>query len=188
MAQLRRGFKAQSERRSVEVRKSLGIGDVAPLPAFLLADHLDVTVWSAADVPDLADVDRRHLLVDAKDEWSAFVLMDTGRHLVVFNPSQSQARANSVVMHELAHIMLGHKLATATTTEDGHLLTGSYDAEQEAEADWLGGTLLLPRPALLWMRSRAMSDGDAARHFGVSLDMLMWRVRMTGVDYQLRAS
>lgn len=186
MAQLRRGFKAQSERRSVEVRKSLQLGDTAPLQAFQLADHLGITAWSAADVPGLADEDRRHLLADAMDEWSAFVLTDEGRHLVVYNPSQSPARINSVVMHELSHIMLGHELPSATTTDDGHLLTGSYDEEQEAEADWLGGTLLLPRPALLWMRSRKLSDEAAADHFGVSLDMLRWRVRMTGIDYQVR--
>ncbi len=57
-----------------------------------------------------------------------------------------------VLMHELSHIMLGHELATASRTADGHFLNGNYDEAQEREADWLGGTLLLPRPALLWMR------------------------------------
>jgi Zn-dependent peptidase ImmA (M78 family) len=89
-------------------------------------------------------------------------------------------------MHELAHIMLGHELATPGVTADGHFLNGNYDEEQEDEADWLGSTLLLPRPALLWMRSRRMSDAAATEHFAVSLQMLKWRIRMTGVDYQIR--
>lgn len=88
-------------------------------------------------------------------------------------------------MHELSHIMLGHELATARQTVDGHFLNGNYDDGQEEEANWLGGTLLLPRPALMWMRSRRMPDASAIEHFGVSLDMLTWRLRMTGVDYQL---
>ena len=50
---------------------------------------------------------------------------------------------------------------------------------------WFGATLLIPRPALIWMRRRKMSDNDATVHFGVSLDLLNWRVRMTGVDFQL---
>ena len=88
-------------------------------------------------------------------------------------------------MHELAHIMLGHQLVSAGTTDDGHLVPSNYDETQEAEADWLGGTLLLPRPALIWMRQAEMSVDAATEHFQVSTDMLNWRTRMTGVDYQL---
>lgn len=183
---LRRGFKSQSERRSLEVRKSLGLASIAPLDARRLAQHLGVTVWSAADISDLPPPDRRHLLEVARYEWSAFVLLERGRYLVVYNPQHSPARTNSDLMHELAHIMLGHELATPGVTADGHFLNGNYDEEQEDEADWLGSTLLLPRPALLWMRSRRMSDAAATEHFAVSLQMLKWRIRMTGVDYQIR--
>ena len=90
-------------------------------------------------------------------------------------------------MHELAHIMLGHELTEVKETADGHLLNGLHDKDQEDEANWLGGTLLLPRPALLWMRRRRMTDIAAQNYFGVSADMLAWRIRMTGVDYQLTA-
>jgi Zn-dependent peptidase ImmA (M78 family) len=108
--------------------------------------------------------------------------------LVVYNPTQASARINSVVMHELAHIMLGHDLADGHVTDDGYFLNGNYDGDQEQEADWLGGTLLLPRPALLWIRSKGMTDAAASTHYGVSLQMLKWRIRMTGVDYQLRGT
>lgn len=182
---LRRGFKAQSERRSLEVRKTLGIPAIGQLDAMRLAAHLGVTVWSATDVPGWPEEDRHHLLNDARDEWSAFVLKESEHHLIIYNPAQSSGRTNSVVMHELSHIMLGHSLATGSVTSDGYFINGNYDEVQEAEADWLGGTLLLPRPALLWMRSQKMSDSSASDHFGVSLDMLRWRIRMTGVDYQL---
>ena len=183
---LRRGFKSQSERRSLEVRKTLGLPSIAPLDARLLAEHLGVTIWSAADIPGLPASDRRHLLDVAPDEWSAFVLVERGRHLVVYNPRHSPARTNSDLMHELAHIILGHELATPEETVDGHFLNGNYDEGQEAEANWLGGTLLLPRPALLWMRAKRIPNTTAAEHFGVSLQMLTWRIRMTGVDYQIR--
>jgi Zn-dependent peptidase ImmA (M78 family) len=90
-----------------------------------------------------------------------------------------------VVIHELSHIMLGHELASAGMTEDGHLIPSNYDREQEDEADWLGGALLLPRPALLVIRRRRITDAQAMLEFQVSQKMLTWRFRMTGVDYQL---
>jgi Zn-dependent peptidase ImmA (M78 family) len=182
---LRRGFKAQCERRSLEIRKTLGLQPIEKLDARILASRLNVAVMSAADVRGFDDPDRHHLLEVACEEWSAFALRERQRFLIVFNPTMSGPRTNSVLMHELSHILLGHELPWALQTEDGHFLNGNYDDAQEAEADWLGATLLLPRPALLWIRSARLTDEIAARHFGVSLDMLRWRVRMTGVDYQM---
>ena len=66
-------------------------------------------------------------------------------------------------MHELSHIILGHELASAMFTESGDFVPSTYDQDQEDEAGWLGGTLLLPRPALVWMRRQRMSD-DEGRH------------------------
>jgi Zn-dependent peptidase ImmA (M78 family) len=91
-------------------------------------------------------------------------------------------------MHELAHIMLGHELTSAGVTEDGHLIPTSYNQDQEDEADWMAGTLLLPRPILLKIRQANMSEEAATHFFQVSSDMLTWRLRMTGVDYQLRSA
>jgi Zn-dependent peptidase ImmA (M78 family) len=182
---LRRGFKAQCERRSLEVRRTLGISARGSLSAERLADHMGVTVWAATMVRGLSEADQRHLLDTARDEWSAFVLQVTSRHLIVYNPQQSLGRLNSVLMHELSHIMLGHELAEAKQTADGHFMNGSYDQEQEDEATWLGGTLLLPRPALIWIRGEGITEEEACRRFEVSSDMLRWRIRMTGVDYQL---
>ena len=188
MSSFRRGFKAQSERKAVEVRKTLNFDDISPLSATILAEHLGVLIWSVNNVPGVDASDLHHLLVIEPDGLSAFTLRIGERYLVVFNPSQSDKRVNSVIMHELAHIMLGHRLASAGTSEDGHLLPSNYDQDQEAEADWLGGTLLLPRPALLWMRKQGMTAPEATEHFQVSTDMLNWRIRMTGVDHQLKHS
>jgi len=89
-------------------------------------------------------------------------------------------------MHELAHIILGHELTSASLTEDGHFVPTTYDQDQEDEADWLAGTLLLPRLALLRIRRMGISDEQAIEEYSVSQQMLTWRFRMTGVDYQLQ--
>jgi Zn-dependent peptidase ImmA (M78 family) len=158
---------------------------VDPLPAADVANHYNVTVWNPHQITGITEGDIQHLLGPGREEWSGFTLRIGARHLVVLNSAQSSRRQNSVLMHELAHIILGHELASAMLSDGGHFVPSTYDQDQEDEAAWLGATLLLPRPALLWMRRRGLLDDDAATHFGVSPDLLRWRVRMTGIDYQL---
>ncbi len=166
----------------------MGRRPIDPLHAIELAEHYNVTVWSPRDIAGVPDADIQHLLSAGSQEWSGFTLRINGSHLIVANSAQSARRQNSVVMHELAHIMLGHQLVTGAITDSGFFVPSTFNQDQEDEAAWLGGTLLLPRPALLWMRRRRMLDEDAATYFEVSPDLLKWRVRMTGIDYQLAAA
>lgn len=182
---LRRGFKSQCERRSAEIRKSLGLAQDAPLYGVDLAEKFGATVWNERDVAGLSALDLRQLTVGDGQSWSAFTLRIGSRHLVLFNSSQTAPRVNSVIMHELAHIALGHELHSASLSEDGHLIPSNYSQDQEDEADWLGGTMLLPRPALLRIRRYGLTDTVAMDKFLASDEMLKWRFRMTGVDYQL---
>jgi Zn-dependent peptidase ImmA (M78 family) len=181
----RRGFKSQCERRSAELRRLLEREARDPLSAADVAKHYNVTVWNPDQITGIPVADIQQLLGAGREEWSGFTLRIGTRHLVVMNSTQSARRQNSVLMHELSHIILGHKLALAMFTESGDFVPSTYDQDQEDEAAWLGGTLLLPRPALLWMRHKGLADDEAATYFGVSPDLLRWRIRMTGIDYQL---
>ncbi len=182
---LKRGFKSQCERRSIELRRQMARTAIEPLLASEVAEHHNVTVWSPHNIVGVPHADIQHLLNAGHQEWSGFTLQLGNRHLIVANTAQSARRQNSVVMHELAHIILGHELGSGMFTNRGHFVPSTYNQDQEDEAAWLGATLLLPRPALLWMRRQRMSDESAATHFGVSPDLLRWRIRMTGIDYQL---
>ena len=183
--QFKRGFKSQCERRSVEFRKRFGLAEYASLSVDRLAKELGVTVWSTTDVTGLS-LDALKILNDEADQsWSALTIRIGPSHLVVYKPVSSQGRRNNVIMHELSHIILGHELAKACILEDGSLVPGNFDQAQENGADWLAGTLLLPRPALLSIRRRRLSDHRACDEHLVSPEMLKWRFQMTGVDYQL---
>lgn len=63
-------------------------------------------------------------------------------------------RLASDIMHELAHLIIGHEPARVDVTEDGLLILNTFSQKQEDEAKWLSGCLLLPRPALLAIRAR----------------------------------
>ncbi|WP_461427688.1 ImmA/IrrE family metallo-endopeptidase [Gymnodinialimonas sp.] len=179
------GFKSQCEKRSVEFRRRFGLNEHEALSADKLAEELRVTVWSAADVKDLTEPTSRTINDADDDSWLAFTMRNGPDHLVVHKPVDSRGRRNSIVMHELSHIILGHELSDACILEDGSLVPGHFDQLQENEADWLAGALLLPRPALLSIRRRGLSVEAACEEHVVSPDMLTWRIRMTGVDRQL---
>jgi hypothetical protein len=68
----------------------------------------------------------------------------------------------------------------------GVLLLSEYSDESEAEADWLMAAMLLPRDVLMGCPRRGDSVSDIACAFGTSEQLCEWRLRMTGVDVQLR--
>ena len=82
--------------------------------------------------------------------------------------------------------MLKHVPNRADVSETGLLLLSDFSKEHEEEADWLSGCLLLPRPLLIQLRSSDKSISEIAKEYGVSEMLCGWRIRMTGVDYQLR--
>ncbi|CAJ2772348.1 Domain of uncharacterised function (DUF955) [Burkholderia pseudomallei] len=68
------------------------------------------------------------------------------------------------------------------------MLLKAYDKEQEEEADWLAGVLLLPRDALVHVKRQGMTDEDVITNYGVSKRMYTYRVSMTGVSRQFRSA
>lgn len=182
----RRGFKSQCERRAVEIRKDLKLTKLCPLNAFDLAKHYGVIVWSTSDIIGMTKDDLAHLTIHDGDCWSALTMRMENHHLIIYKDITSLARINSVVMHEMSHIILGHELAEACMLSDGSMVPSNFSQDQEDEADWLAGTFLLPRPALLDILSTGIERSEAKQTYQVSEQMLEYRMRMTGVRHQIR--
>jgi Zn-dependent peptidase ImmA (M78 family) len=56
--------------------------------------------------------------------------------------------------------------------------------EEEEEAICLGATLQLSKPCLLWVRKRNMTNEEIASHFNASVEMVNFRMSMTGLNKQ----
>jgi len=181
---MRRGFKADSERRSAAAREALGLAAIEKLCPWQYADYLGVLVYEANEL-DLEPQHAAQLLIRDPDSWSGMTLFEEGVHLVVLNSSHSHTRRTATLMHELAHIILEHVPAEVNVSPSGLVLLSDYSAEQEEEADWLGAALLLPEAALIQYRGRGMSVEAIAQTFGVSSQLCNWRCRMTGVEKRL---
>lgn len=183
---LDRGFKAWAERTATSIRTELGLSKTAPLEPARLAEHLDVVLWTCADVPGITPDILQQLAVNDPWGWSAVTVAVEGRIIVVCNDRKSGGRQASDITHELAHVILSHEPATVILSESVDLSMRTFDQKQEDEANCLAWALLLPRDALFDARKSRLSVDSIATTFGVTETLVQYRLRMTGIDVQLQ--
>lgn len=151
------------------------------------AEYLGVSVFDFATLGLEREVIGQLTEIDASS-WSALTLQEGGVFAIVINPAHAKVRQRNDLAHELSHILLRHVPARVDVAPSKLLLLSDYSDEQEQEADWQGAALLLPRDALVSLRTRQKTTAEIADHFGVSTALCEWRLRMTGVDVQMRRS
>lgn len=181
-----RGFKTWCENVAVQYRGEMDLEPADPLDPWALAARLGILVWSVNEVPGFDGSSLNVLVKGDPDSWSAVTVSAAGKNLIILNPTHSRARTASNLAHELSHVVIGHTAGRIDITPDNLLMLRTYDKKQEAEADWLAGCLLLPRPALLHIRRVSMDMASVRKVYGASDAMFEYRTRITGVDRQLR--
>jgi len=181
--ELRRGFKSDAERTAELVRGDLALGPLDRLDCFALAEAWGIPVVSLGELrEDGASEASIRRLMSPDAGFSATTVLVGPRRLIVYNPRNEAGRKASSLAHELAHVILEHEAAPAIGVGGCR----HWDGRQEAEADWLGSALLVPRAgALAWMLERDDIDSGAS-NFGVSLELFRWRVHHTGVLRQVQ--
>ncbi len=179
---MRRGFKAEAERHAAAIRERLRCGETDPVPLDEYAKDLGVRMVPA---DRLVPLERLQELQDLQaDAFSAATFkLASGQRVVVYNPLHTPGRTRSNQAHELGHISLRHSLRTVEKVGEMSFVT--CDVEQEEEADWLGGCLLLPRPVLLQAAYRAMTPAQIAEEHGTSEAMARFRLNASGVLVQV---
>lgn len=187
-ATLERGFKSRAERTSAGLRAELGLTAYERLNPHQLARYLEIRLLTPPEIPGMTDRDLCQLSDVDPWGWSAVTIVQGDEALIIFNPRHSAGRQASDITHELSHIILGHQPATMIMSPDGSFVMRSYDQKQEEEANWLAWTMLLPRDALLSMKRRRATVADIATEFGVTETLVEYRLRITGIESQLRAT
>jgi len=184
---MRYGFKAQAERIALGARKELGLKPSSPLDPWIYANHLKVLVLDLNEI-EIPPQSRKRLLHDDYQSWSGMTIRMDLATAIVINPSHSRGRQASTLAHELAHVILKHAPAQVTVSSTGLLLLSDYSDNDEEEADWLAAAVLLPRDILFEKRQHGKTTPQIAAEMGVSLELCEWRIRMTGVDLQIKRS
>jgi IrrE N-terminal-like domain len=180
--ELRPGFKADAERTAELVRSDLGLGPLDRLDCFGLAEAWGIPVVSLGELREDGASDASISRLMSPDAgFSATTVVVGPRRLIVYNPRHGPGRKASSLAHELAHVILEHEAAPAIGVGGCR----HWDGRQEAEADWLGSALLVPRAgALAWMLESDDIDAGAS-NFGVSVELFRWRINHTGVVKQV---
>ncbi|MFJ3667754.1 ImmA/IrrE family metallo-endopeptidase [Streptomyces sp. NPDC090106] len=180
---LRHGFKAEANRLAVQLREELGLYASAPLPSTVLAEHLSIPISTFSAAVE-ADARVAVLLGTEKESVSALTVHCGPRRHIWVNDAHEVPRQNSSVHHELSHALLQHTPGPAFDPRGCR----HWDGDVEAEADWLAGNLLITNEAAWLIARRRMKDGAAMLHYGVSKQMLTWRMNMSGAGARRRSA
>ena len=180
---LRRGFKAEAERLATDVWGAMGLSPSDCMDGVELATHVGCTVRPADELVDIAKLRQLKRIQD--DAFFACTFKLPTGHAIVFNPLMPETRRNSDIAHEVSHILLDHRLSRLERL--GGVAFLSCDKQQEEEAAWLSGCLLLPRFSLVHDLTQGMQSKTIGQRRVLSPDMVDYRRRVTGVERQLSA-
>jgi Zn-dependent peptidase ImmA (M78 family) len=172
---LRRGFRKEAEEYAEEFRAELGLEPHSPLSALGLAAMLEIPVTALSEHPTIPVEIKAFFQGRGNSRFSATSLAKGCYREILHNDYQHPNRQNSNIMHELAHIILGHP-PHSPMLDDG---CRNFDPIAEQEANQLGFTMLIPKPAALFAVEAFRTRADAANYFGVSLPLLQHRIQIT---------
>jgi Zn-dependent peptidase ImmA (M78 family) len=178
---MRRGFKTEAERLADRTRVQLGLSPRAYFPIRQLAEHLGIETYSADELIDRDEIEELDALQPGAFSAVTFFL-DGDRTVIAFNPLSEVGRTNSDIAHEIAHILLNHQIREIQSI-GGHTFF-TCNPDQEEEANWLGGCLLLPRAVLLNEAYNGVDAETIAQNYEVSLAMARFRLNASGVLLQ----
>jgi Zn-dependent peptidase ImmA (M78 family) len=172
---LRRGFKSEANAIARELRLELGLSVTAPLDPWRLAQHLAIPVVKLSSMRRVAESAVLQFMRTDPEAFSAVTVFSGAKRVIVVNDAHARSRQASDLAHELAHSLLWHE-PTATFDAQG---MRQWNSEQEEEAQWLAGALLISEEAALSIVRRGLSLSDAAKLYGTSSDMVRGRINVT---------
>ncbi len=184
MSPLRRGFKAEANRLAREIRQDLGLNALDPLDPRALAQDLGIPLVPLSALKKDAPAVVRHFSEQESGVFSAVTMFYGTRRAILYNDSHSPGRQASDIAHELSHALLQHPPEVAID----HRGRRNWNQNLEDEATWLGGALLISDEAAIEIARNQMSTDVAALAYGVSEQMIVWRLNVTAAVHRVGLS
>nr|WP_300144509.1 ImmA/IrrE family metallo-endopeptidase [Propionicimonas sp.] len=170
---MRRGFKTQAKQLALDLRGEIGLNAHQPFDPYRFASAYGIPVIQLSTLEGAA---RDHFL-RADDSPLSGALIPVGTGVVILeNDAQPLTRRRTTMCHELAHVVLEHEFGVSLSDERRCGLGG----DQEEEADWLSGEMLIPTDGAFRLARANATDEQAAMAFTVSLAVARWRMNHSG--------
>lgn len=116
----------------------------------------------------------------AAAEWDGMVMeFGEGRPVILVRPESHRRRLTWTIVHELGHILLGHK---GTALRPGPGLCSHVDRRHEAEADRFAREVLLPADEMRQLVDMGLRPIDIVKFKGVSLRAVQIRIKTMHED------
>lgn len=169
------GFKASAKRLALEIRAEFGRDAYGPFDPYELAAGYGIEIDRLSDL-DLDGDAQRHL-DRASSKFSGALLRVERGYRIIENDLHARTRRRVTVGHEMSHVLLEHE----------HPAVVRYDrcsgaaADQEEEATWLAGELLVPYDAALAEARAGSPDFVVANRYDVSVSEARFRMNASGV-------
>jgi Zn-dependent peptidase ImmA (M78 family) len=181
---MRRGFKAEAERLAAQVRNEMGLGPYKTLDIDALVRHVGAQLRAADELTSLTKLKELEALQPGAFSACTFDLAN--RKVIVVSPLASNERQRSDASHEASHLLLHHTVREVVQL--GGLSFFTCDPDEEQEANWLAGCLLLPRDLLVRSLRNGLDAAAIAEANTVSIQMANFRLRATGAQRQIAAA
>lgn len=159
-------FAAECERIAIQMRRELKLWGYDPLPARRLAEHMEIQLLAPSEL-NMTPEDVEQAVCSTG--WSAITVL-TKPYKVIYHPYVSMIQFESNIMHELAHVLRGHKPEQLGLISDFRVAR-KYSKRQEYEADALGLALQFPQIALHYVRQRKIAINDIVESYSISLEL-----------------
>ncbi len=174
---MRRGFKEEAKRLALEVRAEIGVDPLDRLNPRDLAAEYGIPVYTVTELAATRAPVGEWIAGTGLSVFSAaLVPVDTGM-LIIDNDLHSSARRASSIAHEMAHVLCEHRFTEALITAEG---CRAASREDEAQADWLGGELLITYTAAVAAARNGWEDQQVADAYGVSAARAAMRMNASG--------
>lgn len=181
-----RGFLAKANRISLGLRHQLSLDAHAPMDVPRLVKHLNLELVPLSEFLPTHTPQIQTLCDGYKACFSATLLSTPAGRKILFNdsPAREIGRHNSDVAHEISHHLLVHP-PSPPFDEDGNR---HFSSEIEDEANCLASFLLIPNEAAWHIVKSGMRTDPACNVYGVSKEMLEFRLNKSGARIRFARS
>lgn len=172
-----RGFKAEANRIAALIRGEIGLSCIDPLNPHELAKHLEIPIFPLSKISNNNLDYKKYFSQINPDEFSAVTIFEGSMRIILHNDSHISGRQASNLTHEIAHSLLFHE-PQKVTGPTGFLT--DWDKNQEQEAEWLMGNLLVTDEAAIHIVQNGINSKMAACTYGVNPKLMEFRIKTSG--------